>query len=337
MVSIVTLYYNRANHVTESIQSLLDQSYRDIEIIAIDDGSSDDTFDRLMSFKDPRLKVITQKNMGFVKSIIKAVELASGEFIAIHGSGDISYETRIEKQLELIQSRPEIGVVGCYVENKMETTGSAFVNKPYIDPGLDLTNQIIKENAFTHGEVMFRKAVYTQAGGYREFFKFCQDYDLWLRMSLITRFAIVPEILYRRYVLADGVSASLEKLMMQKYFVEIGIQCVELRRRNKPDLIDKYGIYGPFFRVRTKRFAKTMWRLALTAFYRGQKTDALLINRKSIEEKRGFYNVCFQAFLVVMNRSKLMQRMAEKGLAVMKARKGRQAAELNNEPQKQTA
>lgn len=321
MVSIVTVYYNRENYVIDSIGSLLNQSCSDIEVIAIDDGSTDGTLDKLRSIQDPRLKVISHSNRGFVRSIREAIAHTSYDIVAIHGSGDISYVNRIERQLELLRSSPDIGVVGCYVENYFEDTGMSFTNKPAIDGSLSLTEQLTRENLFTHGEVMFRKSVYEQAGGYREFFKFCQDYDLWLRMSLLTSFAIVPEVLYRRYLLSDGVSNSLDKMMMQKYFVETGIQCIEMRMRNEPDLIDRYGLHGPFFRMRTRRLSHVIWRHAMTALYRGKNADALLINRRSMEEKPGLFNTCSHLFLLLLNRSKLLQRLTAKGLSIVRARR----------------
>ncbi|CAH1210984.1 hypothetical protein PAECIP111893_03344 [Paenibacillus plantiphilus] len=336
MVSIVTVYYNRENYVVDSIESLLKQTYSDIEVIAIDDGSTDGTLVRLRSIQDPRLRVITHSNRGFVQSIRSAIMQTSSEIVAIHGSGDISSETRIERQLELLQSHPDIGVVGCYVENYFENTGTSFINKPVIDESISLTKQIIKENPFTHGEVMFRKKVYEQAGGYREFFKFCQDYDLWLRMSMLTSFAIVPEVLYRRYFLSDGVSASLDKMLMQKYFDEMGIQCIELRMRNEPDFIDRYGIYGAFYRARTRRLSKIIGRHAMTALYRGKTSEALYFNRKSMEEKLGLSNACLHLFLFLLNRSKLLQRMTAKGLSIVKARRSGAGKPLASEQQEGT-
>ena len=215
MVSVITIYYNRAEHVKESIQSLLDQTFSNVEIIAVDDGSTDNTLELLHSFSDSRVKVISHPNQGFVKSIIKAVSLASHDIIAIHGSGDISLPERIEKQLQVLLDRPEIGVVGCYVANENMVSNESTIIKPEIDTKIGIAKQLLHMNIFLHGEVMFRKSIYLKAGGYRDYFKFAQDYDLWLRMSLYTEFAVVKEVLYTRFTLSDGVSASSSKISMQ--------------------------------------------------------------------------------------------------------------------------
>ena len=130
LVSVISAYYNREDHVEESIQSLLDQTYENLEIIThVDDGSTDNTLERLRRFDDPRLKIVTHENCGLVLSFIKAIEMSSGEYIAIHGSGDLSLPRRIEKQAALLQEKEKVGVVGCYVNNIDTVTGHEMVRE----------------------------------------------------------------------------------------------------------------------------------------------------------------------------------------------------------------
>ncbi|WP_128661264.1 glycosyltransferase [Paenibacillus sp. 598K] len=285
-VSVLTVYYNRGDQVDESIRSLLSQTYEDLEIIVVDDGSTDDTLARLQQWSDPRLRVISHSNRGFTRSIIEAVAASSGEWIAIHGSGDISYPERIEEQAALLAAQPEVGVVGCIVENRNIVTGeTAIFHK--LREGEPALAQLLRHNVYTHGEVMFRRSVYEQAGGYREIFKFTQDYDLWLRMALITEFASVDRLLYRRYTLPDGVSASVDKMMVQQYLAELGRQCVELRVATGRDLIDRHGAHGLFFRKRSKRLSGVLQGLAKAAIVQDRdlaKADQLL--QLALEEHR---------------------------------------------------
>ena len=113
LVSVVSAYYNRQDKVIDSINSLLNQTYKNLEIIVIDDGSTDDTYKVLSSLEDPRLKIISQPNQGFVRAIRYAISVSNSEFIAIHGAGDISLPKRIEMQVNLLMGNPDIGVVGC--------------------------------------------------------------------------------------------------------------------------------------------------------------------------------------------------------------------------------
>jgi glycosyltransferase involved in cell wall biosynthesis len=297
LVSVITVYYNREKHVEESIKSLLNQSYSDLEIIAVDDGSTDSTYDLLCSFSDERLKVIKNENQGFVKSLKDAIEIAKGEYIAIHGSGDISLGDRIEKQAALLNSDKAIGLVGCYVEDINVVRNQKKVRKPSIDPSMDLTKQFIESNKFTHGEVMYRRDVYQKAGGYREYFKFAQDRDLWLRMSLITKFAVVEEVLYRRYQLVDGVNTNTDKFVVQRYLASMACQCIKMRVKSDRDLIEKYGHHAGFFKERDPRLGKELLIEAVSKLLKGDMEAAKLLIKLSIKEGRTLHNLSFKLII----------------------------------------
>ncbi|MGV3240756.1 glycosyltransferase family 2 protein [Streptococcus hyovaginalis] len=98
LVSIITVYYNREDYISESINSLLNQTYKNIEIIAVDDGSTDKTYEKLKAIDDPRLKVYTQKNKGFVNTLFDEINKYNGGLIAIDGWGNISLPNRIQDQ-----------------------------------------------------------------------------------------------------------------------------------------------------------------------------------------------------------------------------------------------
>ncbi|KAB8133670.1 glycosyltransferase [Gracilibacillus oryzae] len=291
LVSIVTVFYNREGRILNSVNSLLNQTYQNIEIIAVDDGSTDNTLKELKSIKNPRLKVITHENCGFTKSIIKAIDSANAEIIAVHGSGDYSYPERIKRQLEILLSNHEIGVVGCYVENYNIYNESININKPNINSIDNATKSLINKNCFTHGEVMFRKEVYYKAGKYRHFFIFAQDRDLWLRMSLITKFGVVKEVLYKRYTFKDGVSGSTEKQLMQSYYSQFAIQCLQMRLKQGVDHIDLHGEHAAFFLKKDQNLAKRLLRLAILEIHNKNFNNAKSITLMSIEIKKNIFNI----------------------------------------------
>jgi len=304
LVSVITIFYNRADLVHDSIQSLLNQTYRNIEIIAVDDGSTDDTLDRLRSFDDPRLRVITHPNKGLIHSIIEAVELAQGELIAIHGSGDISYPERIEEQVNLLKSKPEVGVVGCIVENTNLITGesSQFYVKDL--ERIDVTKHLLsKGNVFTHGEVMYRKSIYEKVGGYRTTFVYSQDLDLWLRMSLVTKFSNVEKKLYRRFKVPGGVSTVQEKQLMQIHLAELARQCCEMRLETGEDLVDRFGILSPFLRRRTRRFSSVLLQHAITELREKRLDHASAFIRLSLRERWMVKNWLFSQIIRIMRKS----------------------------------
>jgi len=217
-VTIITGFYKRENVVERTLQSLLNQTHQDIEIIVFDDASPDGTAQSIKDFvaqaNDPRLvPIYHQKNIGFVAGLIDAVSKAKGRYIAIHGSGDVSFPQRIEKQKALLDARQEVCIVGSHYENVIELSGVRRLRTP--NANTTTFEELVRENVFTHGEVMFRKSAYDTAGGYRPQFVFCQDYDLWLRMIQLGQFATVPDLLYRRYVDFEGVSYKPAKFIQQ--------------------------------------------------------------------------------------------------------------------------
>lgn len=268
LVSIVSAYYNREAFVTESIGSLFTQTYSNIEIIVVDDGSRDGTLAALQALDDPRLKIITRPNTGFTAAINEAVRASRGEYVAIHGSGDLSLPNRIAEQAAVLREKPVVGVVGCWVENDEDEGGGTRLFKTL--NGLPFRATLMERNLFTHGEVMFRRALYDQVGGYREFFRFSQDRDLWLRISRHAEYAIVPKLLYRRLKLPGGVSTSAEKLILQAYLSDFAVQCARDVDVQGRDLIDRHGNLAGFLRERRPEFARKMAWLGAKWMVRGE-------------------------------------------------------------------
>lgn len=219
-ISVITGYYNRADAVEQSINSILQQDFENFEFIIFDDASTDDTLNKLRRFDDLRIRLIAHpRNMGFVRGLIHAVSIARGEFIAIHGSGDISHPSRLRRQLEVLEADPSVSLVGCYYRTIRVDGSELKVHTPNAD-AVSL-EKLLKGNVFSHGEVMFRKSHYEVVGGYRPEFKYCQDYDLWVRMRQVGRFATVPEVLYTRVAREDGVSYRPEKVVEQAHYAAL--------------------------------------------------------------------------------------------------------------------
>ncbi len=242
-ITAITVYHNRERFVRESVGSLVSQSCRDLEIVLVDDGSSDGTLEELRRFEpDPRVEVVSGPNRGFTAAIRSAIEKhATGEFVAVHGSGDWSHPSRIEKQARLMESRPTYAGVGCWVEN-VDEKGNRQVWHTRARP-LDF-HDLSNRNWFSHGEVMFRRSAYDACGGYRPAFRYSQDYDLWLRMAGQGRMGFVPEVLYRRHVRSDGVELNPRKKAAQIYMLASAVANARLRRRCGVDAVEVFGEPG---------------------------------------------------------------------------------------------
>lgn len=236
LVTMVSVFYNRAYCANKSVQSMVDQTYPNLEIILVDDCSTDDTLQELRKFEGERVTVITHENMGFTKSIIGAIKNHSkGELIAIHGSGDISFPDRVMKQVEYMGLNPDTGAVACGCEVYSEKSKESH----YVARDFTIEkNQLLKRhsNIFSQGEVMMRRSAYSKVGGYRPEFVYAQDYDLWLRINEVSNVARFSEILYLEFGRLDGVRNSIDKAVKQKKFSQLAMHSAYSRIQGKDAL-----------------------------------------------------------------------------------------------------
>jgi len=282
-VSVVTAFYNRSEAVQSSVQSLLSQTHPSFEVVAVDDGSTDGTAKALQAIGDPRLHVIVQQNTGFTAAITHAIRASRGKFIAIHGAGDISLSRRLERQSELLRIRPDVGVVGCHVDND-----DLFGQDPRIlasPEGLPFFDTLLTRNLFTHGEVMFRRDLYELVGGYRECFTFAQDRDLWLRISRHADYAIVPEVLYRRRRFDGGVSRDVRKLFRQAFLSDLAVQNARIGMEKGRDLFERYGDDALLRKPPSRRLATRVAWMGARFMATGQTNDGWYLIQAAAGEK----------------------------------------------------
>lgn len=276
-VVIITVYYNRESEVSTSIESLLDQSFEDFLIIAVNDGSTDSTLEQLKEYENNRkIAILDKKNTGFVDSISRAIESTSSDYIAIHGSGDISYRKRIEMQACVLDEYINVGVVGCHYKNTDLTRGISknFDNLEGLISGDSIKKKLMMKNPLTQGEVMIRRTAYQQVGGYNKFFTFSQDYDLWIRLSKLTDFYFVPEMLYERFIRSDGVSGNINKIALQQYLASLARCGADFNRSDKLNIVDFLNKRGD--RVLKFRLLKLTIRAAF--FHKGYPRTLAKIN-----------------------------------------------------------
>jgi glycosyltransferase involved in cell wall biosynthesis len=229
-VSVVISVYNDAEFVAESLNSLLQQSFTDFEVVAVNDGSTDESAEILQEYarRDSRIHLIEQDNQGLTKALINGCAAAEGRFIARQDGDDWSHPERLQKQIDAINANPDLVFVGCWAEGiTREGRTLERVERPS-DPDV-ATRQLrfARQGPPAHGSVMFRRDVYEQVGGYRPQFYFSQDSDLWLRMAECGSISYLPEVLYRYR--RDAESLSSVRHDVQYEFGEIGQACHTVR------------------------------------------------------------------------------------------------------------
>ncbi len=183
-VSVVMAAYNAEKYIQAAINSILIQTFTDFEFIIIDDGSQDDTYALITAYTDPRIRIIkNETNLGITLSLNKGLKIAKGIYIARQDADDISYPTRLEKQVAFLDENAEVGFVGGSW-NVMDANGKYLSTKRVItDNSHLLLDQVFVEVVINHGVAMFRQAAIERVGGYRPEAGNAEDLDLWVRIG----------------------------------------------------------------------------------------------------------------------------------------------------------
>lgn len=199
-VSVIIPVYNQETFIAEAIESVLQQTFplEEIEIIVVDDGSTDGTSEKLNSYKD-RIHVISQANAGVSAARNAGIRQATGKFICCLDSDDLFLPEKIEKQLAVFQTDAEIGMVhtGVSVVRPGETGWEVWYD--YIPPIYKeretQIDELLKWNYLVSSSVMVKRELFSQVGLYNESLRYAEDYDMWLRLLTCCRIGEVSEIL----------------------------------------------------------------------------------------------------------------------------------------------
>lgn len=268
-VSVISVFHNRAQGVAATVESLIKQDHRELQIVLVDDGSTDGTLAALRRYEDPRIRLDTHANMGFVRALKRAVASTSAPYVALLGAGDACRPDRLSRQASILDEKPNVGAVGCGSENLDARTGDLISRKmtKLTEP---ISRMVLTRNPFHHGEIMFRRSLYDAVGGYRDFFVFAQDRDLVCRFSQRADFHVIEDILYTRYArMAGSVSASPEKLLLQRRLSDFAVYCHAERLEGRPDPLDQFGPAAALMQPPSPRLARELRAIGLGALKRG--------------------------------------------------------------------
>lgn len=198
LVSVLMAAYNASDYIDLAIESILTQSYPYFELIILDDGSTDDSFKRAQFWaaSDKRVRSLrNEKNRGVVYTRNQLFHESSTrtKYFAIMDSDDISLPERLAHQVEFLEANPEYGLVGGHnliIDNEGNTIGER--RYPLLHE--DILRVLTRFSPFSQPTVMFRKCVIETVGEYNALFPGCEDYDLWMRISLNYRVENLNEI-----------------------------------------------------------------------------------------------------------------------------------------------
>lgn len=221
-VSVILTSFNHEKYLREAIDSALNQTFTDFELIIWDDASADGSWSVISSYSDSRIKAFrNESTKRGIYGINKAIsEVATGEYIAIHHSDDVWEPDKLEKQVAFLDTNTEIGAVFTNALAIAEDSSPLAGEQHYYSNIFDQPNRTRHEwlrfffnsgNALCHPSALIRKACYEDCGLYRYGLAQLGDFDMWIRLCLKYEIHVLPEKLVRFRVRDNEANASASR------------------------------------------------------------------------------------------------------------------------------
>jgi len=207
-VTVLMSCYNASRYLSEAVESVLAQSYRDYEFIVVNDGSTDDTSGMLRKYaaEDDRIVLVEKENTGLGDSLNAGMRMARGEWIARLDADDIALPDRLARQIAFVQENDSVVLLGtgCFLINECGRLSRAY-RYPREHHGL-MRHMESGCSPFPHSSALFHKAAVIASGGYNPRFIRAQDYDLWLTLGETREIACLQDPLVEIRKHASNIS-----------------------------------------------------------------------------------------------------------------------------------
>lgn len=206
-VSVLMTVFNGEAHLAEAIQSILRQTFRDLEFIIVNDGSSDSSAAIIERFarEDSRIHFENLPHVGRVEALNAGCAVSRGKYIAIHDADDVALPARLECQLRFLEDHPTAALIGAGVR-KISDEGRPFSTVLFPATDGEIKERLKENGCFAHSTVVMLRRAVEEVGGYRTAFPISQDYDLWLRLSERFETANLPSVLADYRIHTDQIS-----------------------------------------------------------------------------------------------------------------------------------
>ena len=250
LVSVLLTTYNRSAYLVEAVESIKNQTLSDWELIIVDDGSSDDSFEvaRKYAESDERIQAVTQSNSGLATALNTGLSLAKGQYITRQDDDDLSHPNRLECMVYALSQNPELMAVvsaydiidakGAFVSYEdwiPRTNNYRFFRLPF--------NANNPKRVINNSNTMYRKEALEKCKGWRPFFKYIEDYDLALRLESDYPVGVIDFSFYKYRQHTDPVAQMTgePELLLYEYAALISHYC---RLQGMEDLVDEgCGLY----------------------------------------------------------------------------------------------
>lgn len=231
VLSVLIGCWNNATTLVRAVDSILNQTHRDLELIVVDDGSTDNTASLVeeTAANDDRIRHLKLPHLGIALSLNAGLNASRGEFVAFQDADDWSLPNRLQRQLEVMRARRDVAVVGCKME-EVAPDGSQVQPRTKFAPG-DVNPILLRFNPIPNSCAMVRRSLTLALGGFNPRYRYAMDYDLWLRLAEFGLVTTIDETLAVRTMSGQNVAARNERAQTAE---AIRIRASAIRRRRSP-------------------------------------------------------------------------------------------------------
>jgi glycosyltransferase involved in cell wall biosynthesis len=260
-VSIIVPIYNGSAYLSETLNSLLSQTFMDFELLAIDDGSSDNSSEIVRSFEDDRIRLIQKENAGLCEALNRGIAEAKAPWVARCDQDDISFPGRLESQLRVMKDHPEAIGLLAYTTKFGSKHRWSNADKVVMAPGKVKEFEPMKDGCLLGSTMFMQTAALRSAGGFRQEYYPADDWDLELRLVQAGTVLILREavIAYRFHTGANTYHVFAEMQEKVRWAEDSYVR----RMESRPELtLDQFRLTQPRdFWTRLRRFRKDSSRL----------------------------------------------------------------------------
>lgn len=215
-ITTVITVFNGAGFIQSAVESILNQSHDDIELLVVNDGSTDDTASVLEGILDTRLRIIDLPRTGRAGSLFLACNEAKGKYIAILDADDVSFADRIKKQIEFLETHPEYVWLGSGEEQE-DSRRNEHLRRIYPLSDEAIRRQSAKCIPYCHSAVMFRKSLIDEGINYDPKQPYLIDFEFFLRVAERYKVANISDVLVKRYVRNESYFQTQFKTSRQNF------------------------------------------------------------------------------------------------------------------------
>ncbi len=214
LVTVLMPVYNGEKYLKMAIDSILNQTYKNFELLIINDGSTDKSESIISKYSDERIFYVkNEKNLGLVTTLNKGLALAKGDYIARMDCDDISMPMRFEKQVRFMDENDEVGVCGTWIKFFGEGPG-IVVKNPVSHREIEC--KLLFSNPMAHPTVMLRKSFFDRFNlTYSSNYQLAEDFELWHRCVKLFKFHNIPEVLLRYRITAGSETHSKQDFLQE--------------------------------------------------------------------------------------------------------------------------